>query len=74
MGITIVEGELDLVGGPVTGRPIKGLAIFYYLVEASANLLDRRVRIPNVRVDNVDIVELETLKRGIQTIDDMFTV
>lgn len=48
VGVTIVEGELDLVGGPVTGGPIKGFAIFDDLVEASTNLLNRRVRIPYV--------------------------
>lgn len=61
--VLLTDGQSieHLLSIPVTGSPIEGLTIFDYFVEATANLLDRSKIIVEMRVEDVHIIELETL-------------
>ncbi len=57
-----VDGGTDLVGRPFTGTPVEGLAGRDDVAHRPHGLLDRRVRIGPVAVEDVDEVEAEPIQ------------
>jgi len=62
----------DVVGGPLGGTPVHGLALLRDDVVHRAHcLLERRVRVAAVQVQDVDVLELETVEARLSALDDV---
>ena len=61
----------DLLGGPLAGPPVEGHAVFNEEVHGPNGLLDGRRRVGSVAVDDINIVHVEPLERGLGPFDDV---
>lgn len=63
---------LDLRRGPLRGAPVERLARGDEVVEGADCFFDRGVRVRAVRVEDVDVVELEPRERGGGAFEEVF--
>lgn len=61
----------NLVGAPLRGAPVKGLARVDDVIEGADSLLHGRLAIGAVGIDEVDVLEIEALQGGVDTLDDV---
>ncbi len=67
-----VVGLEDAFGRPLAGAPVEGLALVDDVVHGADGFLDGGVEVGAVAEDQVDVVELEALQRGVGALDDVF--
>lgn len=63
----------DLNAGPLRGAPVKGLAGVDDVVEGADGLLHGRLAIGTVGVDEVDVLEVQALQGGVDTLDNVLS-
>lgn len=66
-------GLLELVGRPLAGTPVEGESLLDAPVECSDGLFDGNRGVRPVSIHNIDIVELESLERRLQALDDVLS-
>ncbi len=74
--VLLAESECveDILGVPVAGAPVKGLAVFDELVEGAADLFEGCVLVVAVGEEHVDVVELQTGEGLVDGLADVFSV
>jgi hypothetical protein len=63
-----------LVGAPLAGAPVQGLALHDQVVHRAHGLVDRRLRVGAVAVDQVDVLEAEALQRAVHGLHEVLAV
>ncbi len=66
-----VLGNLNVLGAPLGGAPVEGLALVDDPVHRANGLLDGGMDVGAVAVNDVDVVELETLQAGSKTLNNV---
>jgi len=61
----------DLLGRPLTGAPVESPAVVDDVVHGPHGFLDGRGGVGAVAVDNVDVVHVEALERGLGALDNV---
>jgi hypothetical protein len=64
----------DVLGIPIAGAPVKGLAVFDEFVEGAADLLKGSVLVVAMCEEHVDVVELKPGEGLVDSLTDMFSV
>ena len=71
--LTDANGSDDALGGPFGGTPVESLALLNYVVESSASLLQRGFIVGAMAEHDVNVLQLESLKRIVQTFNNVLT-
>ncbi len=69
-----LPGGPDLLGGPLRGAPVEGLARAHDVVHREHRLLDRRLGVGPVAEEQVDEVEPQALERAVDRLEEVLPV